>query len=99
MMSMSPDVNKDHRTADARRIKSPPGWHVLAGEIPLNVLKVKLTDGSNRPCADHGPGLPHHRVARVAVRKAELGASRLDLARKACGRVEVRRQRLVADNV
>src|ERR1700757_4844619 len=59
MMSVSSDVNKDHRTADARRIKPPPGWHVLGGEVPLNVLNVKLTDGPNRPCTDHGPGLPH----------------------------------------
>jgi hypothetical protein len=74
VMGVGPDVNQDHRTADAGRIKPPPGRHVLRGKIPLNVLKVKLTDRPNCPCADHGPGLSHHRVTRVTVREAELGA-------------------------
>ena len=62
MMSMSPNVNQDHRATDARRVKSPSRGHILRGEVPLNVLKMKLADGADRAGADHGSGLAHHGI-------------------------------------
>src|SRR5580704_3426597 len=99
MMGMGADVDQDHRSADARWVKPPPGGHVLRSKISLDVLKVKLADRANRPCLDHGSGLAHHWIAGVTMCEAEFGSCRLDLASKAYSRGEVCSQRLIADQM
>src|SRR5258708_11325768 len=83
MMSMSPDVNQDHRAADSRRIKSPSGRHILSGKVSLNVLKMKLADGADRTGPYHGSGLTPPLGSSVAEREAKLQAGCLKLIRTA----------------
>src|SRR5580704_3810861 len=97
MMGMGSNVDQDHRPADASWIKPPPGRHILRSKISLDVLKMKLADGTDRPCLDHGSGLAHHWIAGVTMREAEFGSGRLDLASKADRGGEVGGQRLIAN--
>src|SRR5260221_7598591 len=85
MISMSPDVNQNHRAADAHRIKPPSGGHILSGQVSLNVLKMKLADGAYRAGAYHSSSLAQHRICTVGVRKAELESGCPNLARTAYG--------------
>ena len=91
MMSMSSDVNQDHRAANPRWIKSPSGGHILRGQVSLNILKMNLADGPDRACANHSSGLAHHRICSVGVGKAELEPGCPDLARKIYRRSKIRR--------
>src|SRR3984893_10339673 len=91
MMSMSSDVNQDHRAANACGIEPPSGRHILRGQISLNILKMKLADGADPACADHRWGLAHHRICSVGVGKAELEPGCPDLTRKIYRRSKIRR--------
>src|ERR1700722_8167566 len=99
MVGVSSNVDQDHRCADAGWIKPPSGGHVLRSKISLDVLKMKLANGTDRPCLDHGSSLAHHWIAGVTMREAEFGSGRLDLASKADRRGQVGGQRLIADQM
>src|SRR5258708_12334946 len=71
MISMSPDVNQNHRAADAHRIKPPSGGHILSGQVSLNVLKMKLADGAYRAGAYHSSSLAYHRICTLGVPQAK----------------------------
>src|ERR1700741_241755 len=98
MMSMSSDVDQDHRASDTRWIKTPSRRNILRSQVPLNVLKMELTDGADGAIADHSASLAHHRVSGVGVGQTELKLAVLYLLGQAYGRCEVSCERFVADD-
>ncbi len=85
-------IGAPHRLLGTRRLDA-------LGQPVLRIFGLHHADIAERTRLHHLPGVPHHRIAGVVVGEDEQLARRLHRRGERLRVAEVRRQRLVADDV